>query len=184
MNQDRRISKALSFWLRHDPAAGGLTVDPTGWADVPAVLQALQRDALPATMDDVTRVVAGNDKNRFELSADGRLIRARQGHSIPVMLEWPVTSPPEYLYHGTVERFLPAIMTEGLKPMARHHVHLSPDRDTAIAVGSRRGAPIMLRISAGAMAEAGHEFRLSGNGVWLTDHVPPAHIHRPGISGT
>ncbi|MFC4255259.1 RNA--NAD 2'-phosphotransferase [Altererythrobacter xixiisoli] len=175
---DRRISKALSFWLRHDPDAGEISVDPMGWAEVDSVLQALERDGLPSTAEDLARVVADSDKNRFELAADGQLIRARQGHSIPVMLKWPVTKPPENLFHGTVKRFLSAILAEGLRPMARHHVHLSPDRDTASAVGARRGKPVILCICSGSMAADGHQFRLSGNGVWLTDHVPQAYIYR------
>lgn len=48
-------------------------------------------------------------------------------------------TPPPYLYHGTVTRYLDAIRTEGLRPMNRHDVHLSPDRETATRVGARRG---------------------------------------------
>lgn len=175
---DKAISKSLSYWLRHRPDAGGLTIDPAGWTEVEAVLTALERADLPHGPDDLQRVVAENGKNRFELSPDGQLIRARQGHSIPIDLGWPVTSPPDYLFHGTVEKFLPAILAEGLRPMARHHVHLSADHATATAVGARRGKPVILQVGAGMMAAGGTEFRLSGNGVWLVDHVPPAFIDR------
>jgi len=175
---DKQLSKSLSYWLRHRPDAGGIAIDPTGWAEVEAVLGVLQRGRLPHTPEDLQRVVAGSDKNRFEISPDGRLIRARQGHSIPIDLGWPVTAPPETLFHGTVEKFLAAILSEGLRPMARHHVHLSPDEATATIVGARRGKPVILRIAAGALAAEGAEFRLSGNGVWLVSHVPPAFITR------
>lgn len=175
---DKRISKSLSYWLRHRADAGGIDIDPSGWADVDAVLGALAHAKLPSDRADLLRVVAGSDKNRFEISPDGDLIRARQGHSIPVDLGWPVTAPPPHLFHGTVERFLPAILSEGLRPMARHHVHLSPDHATAVAVGARRGKPVILRIAAAALAAGGMEFRLSANGVWLVDHVPPAFIER------
>ena len=173
-----KTSKAMSLWLRHDPAAGGITLDSAGWAATDAVLAALRKRGLADGIEDVERTVAESDKNRFELSADGSRIRARQGHSVSVDLEWPVTEPPEFLYHGTVERFLPAILAEGLRPMARHHVHLSPDVATASKVGERRGKPVILRVAAGAMASAGAAFRLSGNGVWLADHVPPEHLER------
>lgn len=179
MDQDRTISKSLSYWLRHRPDAGGIAIDPAGWAEVDAVLGALERAGLPHAAEDVQRVVAASDKNRFELSSDS-LIRARQGHSIPIDLGWPVTVPPEYLFHGTVEKFLPAILSEGLRPMTRHHVHLSPDEATANQVGARRGKPVILRIAAGALAAEGAEFRLSSNGVWLVGHVPPAFIERAG----
>lgn len=177
---DKTISKSLSYWLRHKPDLGGIAIDPAGWADVDAVLAALALAKLPAGNADLLRVVSESDKNRFEISSDGRLIRARQGHSIPIDLGWPVTPPPQYLFHGTVEKSLPAILSEGLRPMARHHVHLSPDAATATTVGARRGEPVILRIAARTLHADGAEFRLSSNGVWLVDHVPPAFIERMG----
>jgi putative RNA 2'-phosphotransferase len=172
----QKISKLLSYWLRHAPEAGGLELDSSGWAATDAVRESLSRAGVqPAILE---RTVAENDKQRFELSSDGSRIRARQGHSIAVDLDWPLMPPPQFLYHGTVERFLDAIFVEGLKPMARHHVHLSPDHETASRVGARRGAPIILRIAAESMAQQGFGFRLSGNGVWLVDSVPPTFLTR------
>lgn len=172
----KQISKTLSYWLRHAPDAGGLTLDAAGWAPVDAVMSALDREGLDSAL--LERVVADSDKQRFELSDDGKSIRARQGHSVAIDLDWPIAEPPEHLYHGTVERFLDAIMAEGLKPMARHHVHLSPDTKTATVVAARRGEAVILRIAAGAMAQAGATFRLSSNGVWLAERVPPEFIER------
>ncbi|CAM5405640.1 RNA 2'-phosphotransferase [Streptomyces tanashiensis] len=63
--------------------------------------------------------------------------------------------------------------------MARHHVHLSPDRETATRVGARRGRPVVLSVDAGAMRRAGHVFHVSANGVWLTDAVPPEFLRFP-----
>ena len=170
----RKLSKTLSYWLRHAPEAGGLALDGSGWALVDAVRAALAREGLDPAL--VERTVAESDKQRFELSPDGSRIRARQGHSVEVDLDWPIATPPEQLYHGTVARYLTAILAEGLRPMARHHVHLSPDIETATRVGARRGAPVILRIASGEMARAGTLFRLSSNGVWLVDAVPPAFI--------
>jgi putative RNA 2'-phosphotransferase len=170
----RKLSRTLSYWLRHAPEAGGLALDASGWATTDAIRAALTREGLdPALLE---RTVAESDKQRFELSADFSRIRARQGHSVEVDLDWPEAAPPDFLYHGTVERFLPAILAEGLKPMARHHVHLSPDIETASRVGARRGAPVILRVAAGDMARGGAVFRLSSNGVWLVDGVPPAFL--------
>ena len=53
-----------------------------------------------------------------------------------------------------------------------HDVHLSKDVETAAKVGERRGKPVILAIDSGMMAADGYKFRLSENGVWLTDHVP------------
>lgn len=178
MADARKISKSLSYWLRHRPEAAALALDEAGWAPVADVMRALAALGLADRPEQLERVVAESDKNRFELSADGRRIRARQGHSVAVDLDWPPAEPPLFLFHGTVERNLDAIFAEGLMPMRRHHVHLSPDAGTAERVGRRRGPPIILRIAAAEMAANGHVFRLSGNGVWLTDHVPPRYIER------
>jgi putative RNA 2'-phosphotransferase len=178
MADTRRISKTLAYWLRHKPDAGGLALDGSGWAQVEDVFAALARAGVTDRIEELRRTVDENDKNRFELSDDGRSIRARQGHSLAVDLDWPPADPPEFLFHGTVERFLEPIFAEGLRPMARHHVHLSPDVATASAVGARRGEAVILRVAAGRMAADGHVFRLSGNQVWLTDRVPPDYLER------
>ncbi|MGC5799362.1 RNA 2'-phosphotransferase [Sphingomonas sp. NFX23] len=171
-----KISKILSYWLRHSPDSGNLTLDSSGWATVKAVRVSLAREGIdPSSLEST---VAESDKQRFELSDDGTRIRARQGHSVSVDLGWPITTPPENLYHGTVDRFLNSIFAEGLMPMTRHHVHLSPDEDTAARVGARRGLAVILRVAAGKMAHEGSFFRLSSNGVWLTDAVPPRFIDR------
>lgn len=178
MLDDVRLSKCLSLWLRHQPAAGGLTLDAQGWTEVDAVLAALARAEMPIDWSTLLRLVEESDKQRFELSPDGSHIRARQGHSVAVDLDWPQTAPPVLLYHGTVERVMPEILAEGLRPMRRHHVHLSADITTATRVGARRGKPVILAIRAAALAESGHVFLLTGNGVWLTDHVPPSYLAR------
>lgn len=75
------------------------------------------------------------------------------------------TTPPAELFHGTVERYVPAILAEGLRPGRRHAVHLSPDLATARAVGRRRGRPVVVRVDAAAMAAEGARFARSANGV-------------------
>lgn len=176
MTNDVRLSKMLSLWLRHKPDAAGLTLDPQGWTEVDAVLAALARDGVTCDWQELLRIVEESDKQRFELSDDANRIRARQGHSVAVDLDWPRVSPPTLLYHGTVERFLPAILAEGLRPMRRHHVHLSPNMETATRVGARRGQPVILAIRAAALEEDGQSFYLTSNQVWLTEQVPPAYI--------
>lgn len=178
MTDDKQVSKLLSYWLRHKPDDAGIVVDPSGWALFDDVLAALTERGVVSVRTEIERVIAESDKNRFEISPDGSQIRARQGHSIKVDLDWPIALPPARLYHGTVERFLDAIMREGLRPMARHHVHLSPDVETASSVGQRRGKPLILAVAAGDMAASGTEFRLSGNGVWLVEAVPPQFLTR------
>jgi putative RNA 2'-phosphotransferase len=170
------LSKLLSFVLRHDPASIGLSLDREGWAKVDLLLEALERRGHRLDRAELEALVRESDKQRFALSADGALIRANQGHSVEVELGYTPLAPPDVLYHGTVARCLPPIREHGLKKGARHHVHLSATRELAEAVGRRRGAPVVLEVDAARMAEQGHEFFRSENGVWLTSHVPPEFI--------
>jgi putative RNA 2'-phosphotransferase len=78
-----------------------------------------------------------------------------------------------------VARHLDAIRAEGLRPMDRHDVHLSPDRETATRVGARRGRPVVLSVDSGAMHRDGHVFHVSANGVWLTRAVSPHYLRFP-----
>lgn len=162
--------------LRHDPASVGLTLDRAGWVGVDDLLEALRTADVDVSRGALDEVVRTSDKQRFAFDGTGTRIRAQQGHSVPVDLGLEPQDPPAVLWHGTVDRFLDAILAEGLAPRQRHHVHLSPDVATARVVGARRGAPVLLRVDAAAMAADGHVFRCSGNGVWLVDAVPPRYL--------
>ncbi len=175
MPKNRRvsISKRLSYVLRHAPQSIGVALDREGWVSVERLLDALAQHGELVRRDELETVVRESDKQRFALSADGLLIRANQGHSVDVELGYAPLTPPPLLFHGTVARHLASIREHGLRRGARHHVHLSATRELAELVGRRRGAPIVLEIDAARMAERGHEFFCSENGVWLTSHVPP-----------
>jgi putative RNA 2'-phosphotransferase len=174
-----RQSKFLSLVLRHDPARIGLRLDEAGWADVDELLARAGEAGMPLTWASLREVVEQNDKQRFAFSPDGRRIRANQGHSLPVDLQLAPVSPPERLFHGTATRFLAAIREQGLTAQRRQHVHLSADPATAVAVGRRHGAPVVLTIEAGRMAVDGYRFVRSANWVWLTDVVPAPYIVFP-----
>jgi putative RNA 2'-phosphotransferase len=182
MSKDKLIktSKFLSLVLRHEPELIGLTLDSAGWVSVSELLRACRAHGRPLTPDELRELVAADDKQRFSFSEDGRRIRANQGHSIPVELGYDPAAPPAVLYHGTTEKFLPSIRKEGLKKGSRHHVHLSPDEETARRVGGRRGRPLVLKVESGRMHEAGYVFFRSANGVWLTEHVPPDYLCHAG----
>jgi putative RNA 2'-phosphotransferase len=172
-----RVSKYLAKHLRHNPERIGIVLDGNGWVEVAVFLEAAAAHGFPISPAELAEVVAGNDKQRYVI-VDGR-IRASQGHSIEVDLDLPAAEPPATLFHGTVEASLATIRTEGLRPMNRHHVHLSPDPETATRVGGRRGRPVVLTIDAAAMRATGHTFYRSANGVWLTDSVPAPFIRFP-----
>ncbi len=173
-----RISKYLAKYLRHAPQEIGLTLQPGGWVPVDDLLAAAEKNSFSIAYDELVECVETNDKQRFAFDVSGELIRANQGHSVDVDLQLEEREPPETLYHGTVERFLPSILLEGLVRGKRHHVHLSKDVETARKVGSRRGKPVILKVDAGRMYRDGHRFLLSVNGVWLTDIVPPSYLAR------
>jgi putative RNA 2'-phosphotransferase len=170
------VSKYLAKYLRHAPHELGLTLQPGGWVPVDDLLDAAGRRGFPISYDELVECVETNDKQRFAFDVSGEMIRANQGHSVEVDLRLEERVPPGTLYHGTVERFLPSILREGLVRGRRHHVHLSRDVETARKVGSRRGRPVILAVDAGRMRRDGHPFYLSANGVWLTDAVPPAYL--------
>lgn len=171
-----RVSKFLSLVLRHKPESIGLTLDEGGWAQVDDLIACAGNNGISLDRWLIFEVVASNDKQRFRLSDDRLRIRASQGHSIAVDLGLVPVPPPAVLYHGTATRFLDAILREGLRPSGRQHVHLSGDERTAVTVGRRHGAPVVLRVAAGRMGVDGFVFYRSDNGVWLTDRVPASYL--------
>lgn len=173
-----RISKFLSKHLRHSPEDIGLTLAPGGWVRVDDLLAACASHRFPITREELETVVAANDKQRFSFDATRTLIRANQGHSVEVDLQLESTEPPDVLYHGTGQQAVESIMVDGLRRMARHHVHLSADPQTARKVGSRHGRPVVFTVDAAAMRKAGYIFYRSANGVWLVDHVPPEYLQQ------
>ncbi|MFD3513153.1 RNA 2'-phosphotransferase [Streptomyces sp. NPDC058657] len=185
MNEHRvvKVSKYLSKHLRHQPERIGLTLDDHGWVEIGTLLRAADEHGFRITRAELDHVVATNDKQRFAVRDDdparGPLIRASQGHTVDVDLALPPAEPPAYLFHGTHPRAMAAIRAEGLRPMNRHDVHLSADQETATRVGARRGRPVILAVGAGAMHRAGHVFRVSANGVWLTAQVPVEFLRFP-----
>ena len=171
-----KTSKFLSLVLRHEPERIGLLLGEAGWVGVDELLDAVKRHGVALTLDQLKHVVATSDKKRFAFSEDGKRIRASQGHSVSIDLQYPPQTPPDILYHGTAARFLSGIRKDGLKRMERHDVHLSAETKVTLQVGGRHGKPVLLLIRSGEMHRAGHVFRCSANGVWLVDHVPPEFI--------
>ncbi len=171
-----RASKFLSLILRHRPEKIGLTLDAQGWASVDELLERLAQRNFPLDRAGLKQVVAENDKQRFAFNPDRKRIRASQGHSLPVDLGLPPSTPPDALYHGTATRYRESILREGLLPGNRQHVHLSKDIPTALAVGRRHGRPLVFEVAAARMHADGLLFYLSDNGVWLAAAVPPQYL--------
>jgi putative RNA 2'-phosphotransferase len=177
--ETKHASKFLSLVLRHEPERVGLKLGEAGWVGVTELLDAVNRHGVALTLDQLKHIVATSDKKRYAFSDDGLQIRANQGHSVEIDLQYPPQTPPEILYHGTATRFLDGIRQHGLQKMERHDVHLSAETKVTVQVGSRHGKPVLLVIRAGEMHRAGHVFRCSTNGVWLVENVPVQFIEFP-----
>ena len=170
----KKISKYLSFILRHQPDSIGLSLTNEGWANIDELIDKTKKFKL--TKESLQTVVDTNDKKRFLISDDGLRIKANQGHSIKVKLELEPVVPPEFLLHGTAQRFIESIFKEGLSKQQRHHVHLSETEQTAMNVGSRYGKPVLLKIASKRMHDDGFEFFKTENNVWLVDNVPVEYL--------
>lgn len=167
------ISKFLSYILRHQPEAIDLSLDKEGWAVISDLILCSIKEGYVLDNNRLHDIVDNSDKKRFTISDDGLRIRAAQGHSTEqVNIAYNEVIPPDILYHGTATRFISAIREQGLIPLSRQYVHLSPDEDTAIQVGQRHGKPVVLKIKALNMYEQGFKFFQADNGVWLTNVVP------------
>ena len=173
-----RISKFISMILRHKPEVIGITLDEHGWADVNELIKGINETGEEVEFSKTTleTIVKTDKKQRYSFSQDKTLIRANQGHSIPVDVELEKKEPPKVLYHGTGSRFVKSIQEQGLLPMERLYVHLSTDVETATNVGKRHGTPVIFKVNAEQMQKDGYDFFQSVNGVWLTKEVPTKYL--------
>ena len=169
----KHISKYLSLLLRHRPEAIGLNLDKNGWANIDELLK---KSGKKWSREQIQKTVKYSNKQRFAISDDGQMIRANQGHSVKIDLNLKPVTPPQYLFHGTADKFINSIMAQGLLPRTRQYVHLSAGTETASKVGQRHGKLVILRIPALAMHKAGHVFYQAQNGVWLTTHIAVEHL--------
>ena len=176
----QETSKFISLILRHKPEEIGITLDERGWANVDELIAGIAKTRI-FDMSMLEEIVRTDEKQRYSFNEDKTLIRANQGHSIPVDVELEQKVPPEILYHGTGEKYVSSIERQGLIPKSRLYVHLSADYDTAVKVGSRHGKPVVYTVAASEIQKSGYTFYLSVNGVWLTKSVPPQFLQRESM---
>lgn len=171
------ISKFIALILRHKPETIGISLDEHGWANVSELIEGINKQQ-PFTMMDLEEIVKTDNKQRYSFNEDKTLIRANQGHSVPVDVELPEKEPPEFLWHGTGEKYTESIDKIGLIPKSRLYVHLSGDLETAKIVGKRHGKLVVYKVKSGEMAKDGFVFYQSVNGVWLTKEVPIKYLEK------
>lgn len=172
-----RLSKEVSYALRHAPWEYELELDENGWVDIEQLLTSLRVGNRwgDITEADLIAMIEGSEKKRHEILS-GK-IRALYGHSVPQKIAREKEEPPSILYHGTARRFLESITEKGLLPKGRQYVHLSIDVDTALQVGKRRdNQPIILLINAKLAWNEGIKFYQGNDKVWLADFVPGKYI--------
>ena len=169
-----KLSKFLSFVLRHHPEQYNLELDEEGFALLSGLMEALKNTRHSwAEISDIEKLVSEGEKKRFEIRGDK--IRALYGHSVKVKIE-DSFCPKGFLYHGTSPDILSEILRDGLFPMERQFVHLSRDKETADAVGKRHHPePVILEIDAVRACENGIKFFDRGE-VVLSEKVPPEFI--------
>jgi len=174
----KEISKMLSLILRHAPEHIGIILNQNGWTDIKQLISKAKKAGYKINLEKLLETVQTNDKQRFTISEDGRKIRAAQGHSIDIDIDLalPPIEPPEILFHGTASANLNSIFEQGIHSAKRQYVHLSPDEETALKVGSRHGKATVLKINTAQMFQDGFKFFKADNGVWLTDHILPKYI--------
>jgi 2'-phosphotransferase len=169
---DTKLSKFLSYILRHKAVEEGFKITIDGYIKVQDILK--HKQCLGYTENDIVKVVKGNDKQRFSLQKDpdGNLwIRANQGHSmakttVEVELK-PVTNPLKYpiVVHGTYKDVIKVITIQGLSKCSRQHIHFSKGKN-AIS-GARKNCNVFIYIDLAKALEDGYKFFESKNGVIL-----------------
>ena len=173
-DQRMRLSKLMAFILRHDPEQFGLKMNEDGFVSLADLVEAIGQKRRWVTEEHIRDIVESSEKKRFEIR--GEWIRASYGHSRDVQHVGEEREPPEFLYHGTAREFAAKILQEGLWPMGRRYVHLSTTLEAAWQVGRRRDPrAVVLLIRAHEAAGAGVRFFLAGD-LYLTAHVPSAHL--------
>jgi len=168
-----QVSKYLSYLLRHNPE--DLTMDDRGFVECNKVLAKVKRQFPNVEKSLLMKIVSESERKRFEVV--GNKIRALYGHTIAVQVDLRENRVVSALYHGTTPQAAEKIMEEGLRPMRRRWVHLSPTKEIAQEVGKRRTEnPVILEIDASEARKVGIKFFQATDKVYVCEHVPVKYI--------
>lgn len=172
-----RISKFLSYVLRHHPQKFDVELDAKGFASLEMIINIVDKRFPEQRIDEnmILKMIAISKKRRFEVVGDK--IRAFYGHSLKDKIKMQkVKIIPERLYHGTSAGAYQEIKREGLHRKSRQYVHLSESIETAHSVGKRRTkSPVILVIDSKRAFKDGIPFYKSGD-TYLADSVPSRYI--------
>lgn len=178
-----KLSKSMSYLLRHGAKKVGLTIESDGYVSVDDLLTKLKPNY---TLEDIQFVVNHDSKNRYNLkkiSNNKYKISANQGHSIPLddtSYLTTIQSPDEVdvCVHATQKDAWKLIQSTGyLSKMSRNHVHFSstikPKKRTG---GLRTNAPILIYLNVPLYLQDGYTLFKSKNEVLLTPGDGDGHI--------
>ncbi len=170
------VSKFLALILRHKPEELGLTLDEEGWCDTEKLVKAFANKFSGFTFDTLDEIVKTDSKGRYSFNADRTKIRAVQGHSAKgvniTFEEVDIEFMRDKLFHGTGEKYVESILSQGLIPKSRQYVHLSSDYNTAIKVGQRHGKPVVFKINIDNLKKHNIKLYRSENNVYLAKTIP------------
>ena len=168
-----KISKFLSYILRHHPERFGILLDDEGFADLTLILNVVNEryEENVITRQTIEDIIDRSDKKRYEIVDDR--IRAFYGHTIDMKIKMKEAEFfPVKLYHGTNKHAYELIKEVGLKRIGRQYVHLSDTIETAYTVGKRRARePVILEIDTNKAKMKGVLFYHSGD-MYLADFIP------------
>ncbi|MGM0421180.1 MAG: RNA 2'-phosphotransferase [Bacillota bacterium] len=181
-----KLSKTVSYILRHYPEDFGLKLAADGSVDLAELTAALQQKFPELEKEDLIKLVESDPKGRFSLPNGGKRIKANYGHSIEgIDPDYQEVEPPEVLYHGTRPEVKENIKIQGLQPMSRNYVHLSRTVAEAEKVARRRtNQPVIIKVEARQAYAEGIRFyragtRSSGQGgveIYLVKRIGPEHL--------
>ncbi len=171
-----KISKLISYWLRHKPEDGNIKLDEFGWAKMEDILIALKVNNIETSKSDIIDLSQSFDKVRWKIDEVNNRIKSTHGHSVPIAQEVESQTPPKILYHGTGIKNIESISKDGLKSMQRQYVHLSETIKMAREVGSRHGKAIIIEIETKKLIDEGWNFYKTEQDVWLTSEIPAKYL--------
>ncbi|EIN09458.1 hypothetical protein PUNSTDRAFT_51732 [Punctularia strigosozonata HHB-11173 SS5] len=195
-----RLSKTLSWLLRHAAAAEGIPMRSDGFVRVSDLLkhEKLRNLDFPT----LERLVQDNDKQRYTLVCEPEgaktgndiwWIGARQGHSMKQVQTnlKPITSASEIpmAVHGTSLVAWDSIQVQGLSRMKRNHIHMAQGvAGAGVISGMRASSSVLIYVDVQKALDAGIKFYLSENGVVLSEgnehgFIPPEFFQRVEAKG-
>lgn len=189
---DVRLSKSLSWILRHGAVKENLPIRPDGYISLAVLMK--HNKFRNSKVSDIARVVKENAKQRFTLTykpdenldSDRELkegenledwfIRANQGHSMETVDKvelvplTQVESFPRNIVHGTSRKAWTKIKESGLSKMNRLHIHMAGGLlgDEGVTSGMRASSEVFIYVDAKKAVDAGIPFFKSSNNVILS----------------